>query len=130
MYCVNCLGIRVQEVRSGKSYKHPTFSKLQLSATNGCPLCAFILHHVSSALRRPLVPGEVLQIFLEQHSSEYRFTRQPTPSNADELRKLDDEDDDFRDAMIRVQSGYRSALIAVVGRPELAPPIGAAVEEK
>jgi hypothetical protein len=130
MYCVTCLGIRVEEVLAGKPYKHLTLGELQASATNGCPLCAFLLQHVLSALRRPLAPGEVLQILLEQHSSEYRFARRQTPSNTDEFLRLNAEDDSFRDAMIQVQSGYSSTLIAIVGRPELAPPIGATVEEK
>jgi len=130
MYCITCLGIRIEEVLSSKSYQHLTLSELQLSATNGCPLCAFLFQHVSSSLRKPLVSGEVLQIFLEQHSSQYRFTRNVTPSNSDEIRRLNAEDDDLRDAMIGAQSGYASTLIAVVGRLDLALPIGTAVERK
>lgn len=130
MYCVTCLGIRVHEILSGKSYKHLTLAELRSSATNGCWLCAFFLQHVSSALRRPLASSEVLQIFLEQHSSQYRFARPQAPSNTDEFHRLNAEDDNFRDAMINVQSGYISTLIAVIGRPELALSIGATVEEK
>jgi hypothetical protein len=130
MYCVTCLGIRVEEVVSGRSYQHLTLGELQLSATNGCPLCAFLLQHVSPALRRSLALGEVLGIFLEQHSFPYRWTRHFTPSNEDEYQRLSDEENNFRNAMIGVQSGYSSTLIAVVGRPELAPPPGATVQEK
>jgi len=128
MHCVTCLGIRIEEVLSGKSYQHLTLGELQLSATNGCPLCAFLLQHVSPALRRSLALGEILGIFLERHSIQYRFER--TFLNTDEYQRLNDEDDNFRDAMIGVQSGYSSTLIAVVGRPELAPPLGATVEER
>lgn len=130
MYCTTCLGISVPEILSGKSYKHLTLNALKISATTGCLLCAFLLQHVSSALRRSLGLNEVLQIFLEPHSSQYRFTRHVTPLNADEMQKLGAEDDDFRDAMVGVQAGYASKMVAVVGRPELPPPTGASVEER
>lgn len=48
----------------------------------------------------------------------------------DEIQRLNNEDDAFRDAGIRAQSGYNSTLIAVVGRPEVAPPSGAPVTER
>jgi hypothetical protein len=120
----------VEEILSGKSYKHLTLQELRLSATNRCPFCAFLFQHVSSALRRSLGPSEVLQIFLEQHSSQYRFTRQETKENRDEVHKLNAEDDEFRDAMIGVQSGYASTMMAVIGRPVVDPPLEATVAQR
>lgn len=64
------------------------------------------LQHVSAALRRPLARGEVIHIYLEQYRSQYRFRREETTSNAGAVQRLNAEDDDFRDAMIGVQSGY------------------------
>ncbi|KAH6665425.1 heterokaryon incompatibility protein-domain-containing protein [Halenospora varia] len=130
MYCFTCLEIRAEDILSGKSYKHLTLGELQSSAANGCPLCAFLLQHTLPALRRPLAPGEVLQIFLEQHSSQYRFKREVTSSNREEVSRLNDEDDKFRETGIAAQSGYFSKLIAVVGRPELSPLVEAAVVER
>ncbi|KAH8655068.1 heterokaryon incompatibility protein-domain-containing protein [Tricladium varicosporioides] len=130
MYCFACLEIRAEDILSGKPYKHLALGELRSSAANGCPVCAFLLQHILPALRRPLGPGEVLQIFLEQHSSQYRFKREEASSNREEVRRLNDEDDRFREAGIAAQSGYFSKLIAVVARPELPPPVEATVEER
>ena len=59
-----------------------------------------------------------------------RFTRLVTPANAEEVQRLDDEDDNFRDAMIGVQSGYATTLLALVARPAAPPPAGSAVRDK
>jgi hypothetical protein len=130
MYCAICIKIPFEEILSGKLYQHLTLGELQQSAINDCPLCIFLLRHISPALRRSLGPDEILQIYLEQHSSKYRFTQHVTAANSDEVKRQDAEDDAFRDAMIGVQAGYTNTLIAVVGRPKLHPPEGSNVEER
>jgi hypothetical protein len=121
MYCSHCLAISIEEIVAGKTYEHLTFVELESSSSNGCSLCSFFLQRILQALKEPIGTSQAVRIYLEQHSSVHRFTPERYVDSSNEenerIMKMNDEDDDFRDAMIEVASGYFSCLIALVARP-------------